>query len=377
MPIPRSEKDTAGFRWRLLRQALLHKQGKALLIVLAVAMGSSVVSTLLNVLIDLRSRMNRELRDYGPNVILTASGSAYLGESVLAQLRSSNSRGSIIASSPQLHVPVQLGDQNVVITGVEIESMKRLFPRWKWRHDASGGAIVGIRLARRLHLQQGDAITIKTSTGNSASLKVSGMVEGGESEDDQIFMNLGDAQRMANVPGRFHSIALSVVGEIPTVQKHFGSLVASRPDVEFRLIRKIAAAETIILDKISRLMALIISLIFIILFFCIQTTVSAILLARQSEIALLRVLGARRKQIAWTFALELLALAVIGGVVGFLMGVVMSQVLGQVLFETYVVPKVHVFAVTLLASLLMMLFSSIFPVHRAVNRHAAYVLKEA
>jgi putative ABC transport system permease protein len=58
------------FRWRLIRRALLHKKAKALLLILAVMMGSSVVTALLNLEFDLRSRMNRELRDYGPNVIL-------------------------------------------------------------------------------------------------------------------------------------------------------------------------------------------------------------------------------------------------------------------------------------------------------------------
>ena len=61
------------FRRILLRQALLQKKAKAILIVLAVAMGASVVTVLMNLQADLRYRMNRELRDYGPNVILLPS----------------------------------------------------------------------------------------------------------------------------------------------------------------------------------------------------------------------------------------------------------------------------------------------------------------
>jgi putative ABC transport system permease protein len=124
-------------------------------------------------------------------------------------------------------------------------------------------------------------------------------------------------------------------------------------------------------------MALIVALIFVILFFCIQTTLSAILRSRQAEIALLHVLGARRKQILWGLTLELSALGLVGGLLGFGLGVFMAQVLGRVLFQTFVGPRMSVFVITVLSSLIMMLLSSILPMMRAVNRQAALVLKEA
>jgi putative ABC transport system permease protein len=101
------------------------------------------------------------------------------------------------------------------------------------------------------------------------------------------------------------------------------------------------------------------------------------LLGRQSEIALLRVLGARRKQIMRGLILELLVLALCGGLLGFVVGILMAQILGKILFQTFVQPHVLVFLVTIFSSLAMMVFSSYFPIRRVINRQAAAVLKEA
>src|SRR5262245_33905979 len=94
------------FRWVLLKQALMQKKAKALLIVLAVAMGASVVSALLNLQRDLRYRMNRELRDYGPNVLVVPDAHATntLEASVLPALLSVKDGPKILAASPELYM---------------------------------------------------------------------------------------------------------------------------------------------------------------------------------------------------------------------------------------------------------------------------------
>jgi putative ABC transport system permease protein len=210
-----------------------------------------------------------------------------------------------------------------------------------------------------------------------ATLKIGGFVESGELEDDQVFVSIGTAQDLGIDNRGFHSILFSVLGDLPEVENEFRSFTQQNPGVRYHVIRKIAAAETTILDKLSRLMGLVILLIFIILFFCIHTTVSAILLSRQSEIALLRVLGARRNQITVLITSELLVLGLLGGISGYFLGIAMAQVLGKVLFQSFVTPSAWVFIVTLLFSLVLMSVSSLLPISRAVNRQAALVLKEA
>src|SRR5439155_26466566 len=114
-----------------------------------------------------------------------------------------------------------------------------------------------------------------------------------------------------------------------------------------------------------------------ILFFCIHTTVSAILLSRQTEIALFRVLGARRNQIMLNLGAELMVLGLLGGITGYVAGMVMAQVLGRILFHTYIIPRLDILVITLACSLAVIVVASIAPIHKIINRPAALALKEA
>jgi putative ABC transport system permease protein len=258
---------------------------------------------------------------------------------------------------------------------VDVDAYRKLFPSQEWnlRQGVSAEAIyLGTRFAKRIQAEKEMTVRISGTT-----LPVGGFVESGEAEDDQVFVPMRIAEQVSGEKNGYHAVLVSVLGDLPEVEREFSALVRANPDIKFQVIRKIATAESSILDKISRVMGLVISLIFVILFFCIHTTVSAILLSRQSEIALLRVLGARRKQITAVLTSELLLLGLAGGVSGYAVGMLMAQVLGKTLFQTYVTPSAIVFLITLFFSLLLMIVSSILPISRAVNRQAALVLKEA
>jgi putative ABC transport system permease protein len=369
------------FRWILLKRSLQQKKGKALLIILATTMGASVVTALLSLEIDLRYRMNRELRDYGPNVVLVAdpaSGSSYLDNSLVQSLRKHRFKNEILSYAPELLIPARLNGVQTTMVGTSLSSLRKLYPNWKFESSASSepGAFVGVRITKKLNLKPNDTAELKVGE-KETPLHISGIVESGEAEDDRVFVELATAQRWSGNEGKFQVLALSVVGEIPGVESDFKSFLKSFPGVELRIVRKIAVGETMILDRISKLISLVILIILVTLFFCINTTVSAIMLSRQSEIALFRVLGARRRQIFFELTFEQVVLGLIGGCLGFLLGVVMAQVLGQVLFQTFVIPHGSIFGVAILSSLFMMVVSTILPIRRAVNRDAALVLKEA
>src|SRR5262249_44963607 len=145
------------------------------------------------------------------------------------------------------------------------------------------------------------------------------------------------------------------------VQNNMDRFASQNPRVKIQVLRKIAVAETLILDRLSGIMTWVIVIIFAILFFCINTTVTSIMLSRHSEIALLRVLGARRRQIVTGLTSELLILGLIGGVGGFVIGIIMAQVLGRILFQTFIVPRFSIFLLTIFSSVAIMLVSSLLP----------------
>jgi putative ABC transport system permease protein len=367
------------FRWRLLQQALLQKKAKTLIILLAITIGASVFAALLNLQMDLRSRMNRELRDYGPNVVIQPEINVeYVPHDFLAKLQGSSMMPKVIAYTPQFVMPVEIQRRPVLLAVVNVESYRKLYPSQDWtlRESAADAIFIGKRLADKLRANDLDRLTVQMQD-TEVNFVIGGFVESGEMEDDQVFISLNTGQKLGITDRGYHSVLLSVLGDLPEVESGFDTLIQNQAGVQYKVIRKIAAAESTILDKLSRLMGLVILLIFIILFFCIHTTVSGILLSRQSEIALLRVLGAKRKQITALVTTELLVIGLLGGITGYAIGMVMAQVLGKVLFQSFVTPSVIVFLFTLFFSLVLMTVSSLLPISRAVNRQAALVLKEA
>jgi putative ABC transport system permease protein len=345
-------------------------------------MGASVVAALLNLQLDLRSRMNRELRDYGPNVVIQSEQTGgFVPHDFPGTLQGSNIRRNLVAFSPQLVVPAQVQQQNVVISVIDVEAYRKLFSSHEWNmregSSTADSIFIGKRLSEKLQLTGDQQDLTLRILQQEKVLPVGGTVESGETEDDQILMPVQTAEKLGITRNGYHSILLSALGELQDVEREFAALLRQNPGLQYKMIRKIAAAESTILDKISRLMGLVVFFIFVILFFCIHTTVSAILISRQSEIALLRVLGARRKQITSVLTAELLLLGLVGGAAGYALGIFMAQLLGKVLFQSFIVPSAIVFAITLLFSLFLMFVSSLLPISRAVNRQAALVLKEA
>lgn len=357
----------------------MQKKSKAVLIVLAAAMGASVVAALLNLDADLRERMNRELRDYGPNVILVPqTGQSFLQGGVYRDLQNSSFRSRILAATPEVFAPVKLGmgRTSAMLIGADLDQLHRLYPGWKWEQGSASGLVIGVRLAKRLWNVQPKTVIVKVGD-HEVETPVAGTLESGEAEDDQAFLDLASVRQLSGAQDRCHVIAVSMLGDVASVQSTLDRFVSSHPGVSYNLLRKIAASETQILDKLSRMMAWVILIILVILFFCVNTTVSAILLSRQAEIALMRVLGARRKEIMLSLTVELLLLGFVGGTLGYFLGMFMAQVLGKILFHTFVVPRAGVFFITLFSSLLMMVISSFLPIKRIINRQAALVLKEA
>lgn len=363
------------FRLRLIKRALLHKKAKALLLILAVMMGSSVVTALLNLEFDLRARMNRELRDYGPNIVLVPSKSKLIPSSAIRIL--GDKQLNLVGYAPQLFVSAEIKGVQVLITGTDVYALKKLYPNWLYDVDSITpiDAIAGKKLAERMGLKKGGIVEI-VAGWHRQDVRIGGTLESGEAQDDQLFVPIAVAEGLAGTNG-FNHVLISALGDANEVESRFSKLITPETGMSFQLVRKITTAEQIILDRISHLMSLIIGIIFVILLFCIHTTVSAILLGRQSEIALLRVLGARRKQIMRGLLSELLFLALLGGLLGFVVGILMAQILGNILFQTFIQPHVLVFLITIFSSLAMMVFSSYFPIRRVINRQAAAVLKEA
>jgi ABC-type lipoprotein release transport system permease subunit len=195
--------------FRILLESLARRRRRKALSALAVALGIAATTTVGSLSLDIGDKLSRELRSYGANLSITpaadslaisvggvdyrpAGSGAFIAEDELVKLKAIFWRNNIVAFAPFLYVPAKVDGQSAVLIGTWFEKpltmdkseafptgLKKLHPAWKvegeWPNDSDpAGVLVGCRLAARLGLGAGSAITVSLaadSASNGETLK--------------------------------------------------------------------------------------------------------------------------------------------------------------------------------------------------------------
>ena len=66
--------------FRMIRGVLFHQKGKMLLIALTIALGASLATGMLNVVLGVEEKVNKELKNYGANIVVKPKDSSLLSD---------------------------------------------------------------------------------------------------------------------------------------------------------------------------------------------------------------------------------------------------------------------------------------------------------
>jgi len=232
----------------------MRRRRRKILSVVAVALGIAVATAVGTIALDVGDRVNLELRSFGANIAVTpaadglpvtvggvdyrpAGSGAFLNEADLVNLRKIFWRNNIVAFAPSLYVPVTIQNTSAVLVGSWFDKelvvskkeafrtgLKQLHPTWRvvgqWPNDSdsSGSAtcLVGRRLAKRLGLAPGSGtgvspVGVHGQDAHATLLIVTGILETGGPEDDQIIAPLASVQKMAGLEGKVRRIEVSAL----------------------------------------------------------------------------------------------------------------------------------------------------------------------
>ena len=237
--------------FRMIRGALFRQKGKMLLIAFTVALGASLATGMLNVMLDVGDKVNQELKTYGANIVVKPKsssllndiysvdgesggelGTAYLAEDELGKIKTIFWTYNITDFAPFLKTTVTLNAAQVPLTGswynhhLDLPTgesvdtgITNLRTWWdltdgRWIDEASGDAdteiMVGSALAKRENLKAGDTVAL-TGKNGAETVTVVGVFDSGDDAADQLYGTLDLAQKLSGLDGKVASIEVSAL----------------------------------------------------------------------------------------------------------------------------------------------------------------------
>ncbi len=413
--------------WRILSGSFARQKRRKAVAFLAVALGTAAASALMNLALGVGDQVNRELRGFGANLVVTAQGSSarvqvsgqdlttlqqriYLDEEDILKAKDNFWIHNILALAPVLEVEarthpdlapirlmgtwfrraVHLEDGTEFRTGI-----RDVYPYWsvagRWP-QLPGEAVVGRSLARSLDISSGDSLDL--AMGDQVqSFEIVGVLEAGGDEDRAILTFLDRAQELAGLEGRIDRILISALttpedkatdrlgleaGDLsaedfeqwsctPFVSSIAYQLEQSVPRAMARPIRRVAETEGRILERIGGLLTLIALMAGLASALTVTSALTTGVLERRSEIGLLKSLGATNARVVGLFLAEASLLGIAGGLVGGAGGVWLAQDLSRAVFGTALEISPFAFPLAVLAAVSITLIGCALPVRRIVS----------
>ena len=252
--------------FKMIRGVLFHQRGKMLLIAFTIALGASLATGMLNVMMDVGDKVNQELKTYGANITVKPKDSSllsdiynleegeeelnasYLEESDLGKLKTIFWAFNIVDFTPFLDTNVTLPDGSAaklvgtwfnhhlsLPTGEELDAGVVGMRSWwdvtegKWLDEKDGNVLdeimVGTALAQQQGWKPGERVTLSASQG-SREVEIAGIYDAGGDEDSQIFAVLDLVQELT---GREDKVASIEVSAITTPDNDLARRAAKNP----------------------------------------------------------------------------------------------------------------------------------------------------
>lgn len=382
--------------WRMVTRTLFRQKGKMLMIAFTIALGVSLSTAMMNVMLGVGDKVNRELKIYGANITVLPKDASllndlyglnegkgindkYLIEEDVLKIKQIFWGFNIVDFAPFLEtsVTVEGVDKPVKLigtwvekhaklsTGEELDTGMRHLRNW-WELELEGewlteddhqSVMVGSLLAGRNKIRVGDKLTMSAG-GKSKEVTVKGIFVDGGISDQQIFTTLATVQQLSGLAGKISRMEVSA---LTTPDNDLAKKAAQNPKsltpTEYETwyctayvsaichqiqevvresvakpVRQVAESEGTILNKTQLLMLLITILSSIGSALAISNLVTASVIERSQEIGLLKAIGAYDLPIILVVITEVMLTGIGGGLVGYFVGIGFAQIIGLTVF---------------------------------------------
>ena len=237
--------------FRMIRGALFRQRGKMLLIAFTIALGASLATAMLNVMLDVGDKVNQELKTYGANITVKPKDSSllsdiynveddgeaiqqsYLREDELGKIKTIFWAFNIVDFAPFLETQAALPDGSSakvtgtwfnhhmdLPTGEQLDAGVASMRSWwdmteggwldEQKDEDRNAVLVGKTLAEQLGLHAGNTLTL-AGRAETKEAVVRGIFDAGGDEDGQIYAPLDFVQSLAALDGKVATVEVSAL----------------------------------------------------------------------------------------------------------------------------------------------------------------------
>ncbi len=401
----------------IITRSFLNQRKAMAVMIASVAVGAALTATLLALSFDISSKISKELRLFGANIVIQPkiSGLAglsgqerYLREQDLPKAKTIFWRHNIQGIAPVLVIHDETLNVNLLGTwyrhtlplpgeksGFEA-GVASVMPWWSvegaWPSE-NDEVLAGAGVAQRLEKKIGDPVTLR-----GRGFRISGIVTTGGKEDDMFVADLGAVQKTAGLEGKVSRVFVSALAtpmdefaykdpNAMTKNEYerwyctgYVTSIARQLEEAFqgstaRPIWPVAETEGKVLGRLNLLIYLLSAVCLLAAALGVSTTMVVSLLRRTDEVALMKAIGADGFKTGVIFFAEALMIGLAGGVMGYLLSLCISDYVGLTVFGTALVQKAMLLPISLAVSVFISVLGVFLPVRRALKIKPALALK--
>ena len=378
---------------RMITASLLRRRSRMVIALLAIAIGATILSGLVTIYYDVPRQMGAQFRNYGANMIFTATEDTFSQADVDAGVAVIPAK-DVVGVAPYRYETVRINDRPVLAAATDMAGARAASPFWMvdgaWP-AADGELMVGKNVAGTYRLKPDDKITVTFTPESDGAeeendaeevvldsyidFTVTGILDTGGKEEDYIYMTTHDMEMLTGEPTLFDVCELSVSAQSEALKSYAEAISRSVDGINARLVKRVTESEATVLSKLQALVLLVTVVVLALTMICVATTMTAVVAERRKEIGLRKALGASNGSIIAEFMGEGVVLGAAGGLAGAVLGFLFAQEVSVNVFNSSITLMPLLLPVTMAVSVVVTGIACLIPIRSATDVDPALVLK--
>ena len=320
---------------------LRRRKSKALFVLAGLLIGVSTVVALLSLVQAMKHDINHKLEMYGANILITPKtenlalsyGGLSLGgvsfdmqeihEEELEKVRDIKNAANIAAVGPMLLGVVKVGDQKILLAGVDFHAAGILRPWWnvQGKMPDGDGVLLGGEAARVLGRRTGERLSI-----NGKELPITGVLETTGSQDDGlIFTPLALAQTLLGKPGKISMAEVAALCTGCPIPEMVNQMAGVLPGANVMGIQQVVKGRMETIGHFEKFSYGVAALVLAIGGLMVLVTMMGSVRERTVEIGIFRAMGFRKAHVMRIILLEAAIISSIAGIMGYGLGLLATK----------------------------------------------------